>query len=122
MEFRLDNTKLLLWPKWITSILPQTKVREVKGYSGWEVRNFPGGPVWVEYNITNEEMQFMAPLGERMTDDEEIGKYGQVVKVKTEPRQWRQPLCQPRFTREAKDTMDKEENHVNAPSYAQSWI
>ena len=86
----------------------------------WEVQNFPGGPVWHESKITNEEMQFMTPLGEQMKDEEEIGKYGQVVKVMTEQRPWKHILGQTGSNTEAKKGQDEEERHVSEPNCVQA--
>ena len=72
VEFRLDETELLLWPRWIRSIRANTKVKEVKTYPNWVFRNFAGGPVWEEFKITNEEMHFMTPHCEYIRDEEEI--------------------------------------------------
>ena len=64
---KLDNTELLLWPKWVESIPPHIKVATVKKYRGWQVRNRPGGLVWHEHRVDNDEKRF--------------GKYGQTVRV-----------------------------------------
>ena len=89
VEFRLDETELLMWPRWVRSIRANTKIKEVKTYPNWVVRNFAGGPVWEEFKITNEEMHFMTPLGEYMKDEEEIGKYCRKIKVKTHHKPWK---------------------------------
>ena len=82
---------------------------------------FPGGPVWDEYKITNEEMHVMTPCGERMTDEEEIGKYGRKIKVKTYPRQWRQHRCQSKDETGVKYTKTWDDSCANDPYDDQSW-
>ena len=64
--------------------------------------------MWDEYKIINEEMLFMTPFGECMRDEEEIGKYGQVVKVMTKQRPWRQIFGQSTAATETKDARDDE--------------
>ena len=80
---RLDNTQLLLWPKGVDSISPQTKVATVKNYRGWQVRNRPGGPVWQEYQVDKDGKRFVTPCGLQLQEDEDSGTYGQTVQVAT---------------------------------------
>ena len=44
-------------------------IKQVKNYTEWEMRNFPGGPVWDKYKINNKEMLFTTPLGECTRDE-----------------------------------------------------
>ena len=85
---KLDNTELILWPKCVESIPPQTKVGIVNKYRGWQVRNRPGGPVWHEFRVDSRETRFVTPYGLQFKDEEEIGKYGQTVKVITTQKYW----------------------------------
>ena len=94
VEFTLDETELLMWPRWVRSIRENTKVKEVKTYPNWVVRNFARGPVWEEFKMTNEEMHFMTPLDEYMKDAKEISKYGRKIKVKTHPKPWNPQMYQ----------------------------
>ena len=66
VEFRLDHTELQLWLRWTKNIRTHTTAREVNNYPNWGARSYPGGPVWEEFKITNEEMHFMTPFDEYM--------------------------------------------------------
>ena len=81
--FKFDNTELILWPKYVESISPQTKVGIAKSFRGWQVRNRPGGPGWHEFRVDSRETRFVTPDGLQFKDEEEIGKYGQTVNVIT---------------------------------------
>ena len=56
-----------------------------------------------------------------MNDDEEIGKYGQVVKVKTEPKKWRYQQLQTNPAAEQKEEKTREKKRGCAPYHNQSW-
>ena len=72
VTFKLDNSDLMVWPRWVRSIPPQTKVAIVKNYREWQVRDRVNGPVWHEFLIDKDEKLFVTPYGLQLQDDEDI--------------------------------------------------
>ena len=72
VTFKLDNSEFIVWPRWVRSIPPQTKVATVNNYREWQVRDRVNGPVWHEFQIDKDEKLFVTPYGLQLQDDEDI--------------------------------------------------